>query len=49
MKVCWYKAMNGRKPRKGECLPQMIRGGCETCEYYREDEPKKEKKEGDKE
>ena len=50
MKVCWYKAVNGRKPRKGDCLPQLTRGSCEACEYYREEEPKrkKAKKEGDR-
>lgn len=33
MKVCWYKAKKGRKPRVGECRL------CETCKYFREDEP----------
>ena len=51
MKVCWFKAMNGHKQKKGECLPQLARGGCETCEYYREDEHTEnenaKKKEGD--
>lgn len=38
MKVCWFKAVNGHKPRKGECLDQLVSGACETCEYYRENE-----------
>ena len=37
MKVCWFKVKNGRKPMAGEC------GVCETCKYFREDEPGDEK------
>ena len=38
MKECWYKAMEGRKPDRSVCIPQMMRGACERCRYYREDE-----------
>lgn len=42
MKVCWFKAVNGYKPRSGECFRQLVRGACETCEYYRENEEDKD-------
>ena len=51
MKNCWYKAIEWEKPDAAYCLAQFSRGGCETCEYYREDEQtenEKAKKEGGK-
>ena len=46
MKECWYKAVEMRKPDRSVCIAQMMRGGCEACRYYSENEPEKEEEGG---